>query len=120
MGCFNTLASAACSCRSEFFEDRFSNFVKGHLSAQLFLCSATEGRLEDEERHELVELYFAHFRIDENRVADEVRNELTRDLLLLRFFCETYGGLGKSSDYAQPDVRHFYRDELFERISNKN
>ena len=27
------------SCRSEFFEDRFSNFVNGHLSTEMFICS---------------------------------------------------------------------------------
>jgi hypothetical protein len=107
------------SCRSEFFEDRFSNFVKGHLNSEMFLCNATEGRLEDAERDELVTLYFAHFQIDEGRVAEEVRKELTRDMLLLRFFCETYGGRDKDSNYVQPDIRHFYRDELFERYLNQ-
>jgi hypothetical protein len=103
------------SCRSEFFEDRFAPFVNSHLSTEMFICNATEGRLEDEERSELVILYFTHFGIDESRVAEEVRKELTRDMLLLRFFCETYGSRGKDRGYVQPDIRHFYRDELFER-----
>jgi hypothetical protein len=103
------------SCRSEFFDQRFSNFINGHLSSEMFICQSTEGRLEDEERAELVGVYFEFFGVDGTRVADEVRENLTRDMLLLRFFCETYGTRNKAVGYVQPYVRHFYREELFER-----
>jgi len=102
------------SCRSEFFEQRFSRLINGHLRSELFLCETREGRLEEEEREELVEAYFEAFSVDRSRVADHICEALAKDMLLLRFFCEVYGSCDKASDYVQPDVRHFYREELFE------
>lgn len=108
------------SCRSEFFEQRFSKLINGHLRCELFLCPATEGRLEEEEKKELVEAYFAAYSVDRNRVADHICEILSNDMLLLRFFCEVYGSANKESGYVQPIVRHFYREELFESyLKNK-
>jgi len=101
------------SCRTEFFEDRFSNLVQGVLKPQIMLCRSTESRLSDEAREELLSVYFEYFEVDGRRVAEHVSKQLTKDLLLLRFFCEGYGKRGKEQGYVQPDIRHFYRDELF-------
>ena len=103
------------SCRSEFFEQRFTALINGHLRPEIFVCSSTERRLEEEEKSELVDIYFEFFSVDRNRVAKEVREVLTNDMLLLRFFCEVYGARDKEADYVQPDVQHFYREELFQR-----
>jgi hypothetical protein len=78
----------------------------------VFLCKATESRLENEEREELVQTYFTFFEVDRNRVADGVCELLAKDMLLLRFFCVAYGKRDKEPDYIQPTVRHFYREEL--------
>jgi len=102
------------SCRSEFFEQRFSKLINGHLRFDTFPCKATEGRLEEEERKELVHIYFDFFSVDRNRVADRICEILAKDMLLLRFFCEAYGSRGKEVSYVQPSVHHFYREELFE------
>ena len=101
------------SCRTEFFEDRFSNLVQGVLKPQIMLCRSTESRLSDEAREELLSVYFEYFDVDGRRVAERVSKQLTTDLLLLRFFCEGYGKRDKEQGYVQPDIRHFYRDELF-------
>ena len=102
------------SCRSEFFEQRFSRMINGHLRSETFLCEATEGRLEREERAELVNAYFEFFSVDRERVADHIRETLAQDMLLLRFFCVVYGSFDKPKGYIQPNVNHFYREELFE------
>lgn len=102
------------SCRSEFFGQRFSKIINGHLRPVIFVCEATERRLEEEERSELVDVYFEFFSVDRNRVADRICETLAKDMLLLRFFCEVYGSRGKANDYIQPNVGHFYREELFE------
>lgn len=108
------------SCRSEFFEQRFSKLINGHLRPELFLCHATENRLEEEEKEELLEAYFTAYSVDRSRVADHICEILSNDMLLLRFFCEVYGSANKGSGYVQPDVRHFYREELFETyLKNK-
>lgn len=101
------------SCRTEFFEDRFSNLMQGALKPQVMLCRSTESRLSDEAREEMLTIYFEYFEVDGRRVAEHVSKQLTKDLLLLRFFCEGYGKRGKEQTYVQPDIRHFYRDELF-------
>ena len=101
------------SCRSEFFDLRFSNFTTGHLASEVFLGQATETRLDPEEREELIKLYFAFFGVDGTRVAEGVQGQLAQDTLLLRFFCETYGSRGKDPDYVQPAIPHLYRGELF-------
>lgn len=103
------------SCRSEFFRDRFSNLMDGPLKPYVMLCEAAETRLDDEERGELVPLYFDYFEVDGGKIASDVAESLEKDLLLLRVFCETYGKRGKSVGYLQPEIRHLYRDELFER-----
>jgi hypothetical protein len=102
------------SCRTEFFGDRFSNLLDGLLRDDVMFLRSTERRLEDAEREELVSVYFEHFSVKGKRVARQVREVLTKDMLLLRFFCEAYGGLGKDAKYEQPDIRTLYRDELFE------
>ncbi len=101
------------SCRTEFFDDRFSNLTAGTLKPYVILCKSSDTRLADAEREELVSVYFEYFEVNGTRVASHVQESLTKDLLLLRFFCETYGRRGKDANYEQPDIRHFYRDELF-------
>lgn len=101
------------SCRTEFFEDRFSTLVQGVLKPHIMVCRSTESKLSDDAREELLSVYFEYFEVDGRRVAEHVRQNLTKDLLLLRFFCEGYGKRGKEQDYEQPDIQHLYRDELF-------
>ena len=88
--------------------------INGHLRSETFLCEATEGRLEREERAELVNAYFEFFSVDRERVANHIRETLAQDMLLLRFFCVVYGSFDKPKGYIQPNVNHFYREELFE------
>jgi hypothetical protein len=102
------------SCRTEFFGDRFSNLVDGLLRDDVMLLRSTERRLEDAEREELVLVYFEYFRVKSRRVGRQVRETLTKDMLLLRIFCEAYGARGKEGKYEQPDIRTLHRDELFE------
>lgn len=101
------------SCRTEFFQDRFSNLIHGVLKNHVMVCNSTETCLEDRAREELLLVYFDYFMVDSSRVAESIGATLTRDLLLLRFFCEAYGAREKGPEYKQPDIRHFYRDELF-------
>ncbi|MGA2877232.1 MAG: SMEK domain-containing protein, partial [Nitrososphaerales archaeon] len=102
------------SCRSEFFVQRFSKIINGHLHPDIYICEATERRLEEEEKAELVKAYFEFFSVDRTLVAEHICESLANDMLLLRFFCEVYGKRGKPNGYVQPEVSHFYREELFE------
>jgi len=108
------------SCRTEFFQDRFSNLMDGALKSHVMLCRAIETRLADEEREELVSVYFDYFEVDANKVVAHVRENLTKDMLLLRIFCETYGARGNNGDYVQPEIRHFYRDDSSSVMFNRS
>lgn len=102
------------TCRSEFFQQRFGNLERDSLKPHLFVHHAIEHHLENEEREDLIEAYFAFFGVESSLVSDGVVERLQQDVLLLRFFCEAYGARGKDSDYVQPRVRGIYRDEIFE------
>jgi hypothetical protein len=102
------------SCRSEYFRQRFGNLVRTPLVEHVFLLEANESRLEEEAYDEMVVGYFKFFEIREDRVSDHVVEILKKDILLLRFFCEAYGGRGKPAEYRQEFIATIYREKIFE------
>lgn len=102
------------TCRSEFFQQRFGNLVKGFLEKHTFLFEANEHRQDNEFFEEVVRGYFKFFRVGSERVSHNALESLRRDILLLRFFCEAYGARGKPADYRQPFLQNIYREQIFE------
>lgn len=103
------------TCRSEFLEQRFGALLSGPLAPVIHLSKAHGQRFEDEHYRELVVRYFRFFKVRPRRVSRHVVDLLQRDVLLLRFFCETYGARGRDGTYQQPIVAGVYRDEIFRR-----
>lgn len=101
------------TCRSEYFQQRFGNLVKGPLAGHTFLLEANEHRLEKERYDEMVAGYFKFFGVRHNMVSEQVIKSLKKDMLLLRFFCEAYGARGKTADYQQPRIANIYREQIF-------
>lgn len=102
------------TCRSEFLERRFGSLINSGLQP-LFHLSQPLGRDLNEDRFwELITRYFCFFKIRRSRVSRRVMYLLRKDLLLLRFFCEAYGGRGKDTSYEQPTITNVYRDDIFE------
>ncbi|MGD0017271.1 MAG: SMEK domain-containing protein [Verrucomicrobiia bacterium] len=101
------------TCRSEFFHDRFDNLTRSSFANELFLHEPIENRYDEMRNDRLITGYFKFFRIDEHLVSHQAIEVLSRDVLLLRFFCEAYGARGKSKGYKQPHIAHIYRDQVF-------
>jgi len=101
------------TCRSEFFQQRFGRIVSGALRQNIFLFEGNQHEMEDEAHEEMVDGYFRFFGLDRRLVSEQVIESLSRDVLLLRFFCEAYGTRGKESSYQQPVISTIYRDQIF-------
>lgn len=101
------------TCRSEFFSQRFGNLNTAAFSDQIFFHESDNWRLGDRHYALMVEAYFQHFELRTDLIPPYVINNLEKDILLLRFFCEAYGARDKPDGYEQPEIRDIYRDEIF-------
>jgi hypothetical protein len=101
------------TCRSEFFHQRFGNIIKEPLAAYTFVEESHEHRRDRERYDEILQGYFAFFKIRPELVSEQVIESLKSDILLLRFFCEAYGARNKSMDYRQPQINNIYREQIF-------
>lgn len=101
------------TCRSEFFQQRFGNFLKAPLDAHTFVLEAHERQRDEERYEEMQEGYFAFFKIKRELVSEQVIESLKSDILLLRFFCEAYGARGKPEGYQQPNIDNIFREQIF-------
>jgi hypothetical protein len=102
------------TCRSEYFRERFGNLVRTPLLEHVFLVEANENRLDEDVYDEMVRGYFNFFEIRRDMVSDRVIEVLTKDMLLLRFFCEAYGARGKPAGHRQEFLASIYREQIFE------
>ncbi len=102
------------TCRTEFFQQRFGNLL-GEPFAAVTVRQELWGRhFDEEEKEDMVAAYFRFFGVRSALVGVRALGRLEEDVLLLRFFCEAYGTLGKDEDYQQPRVNGIYRDEIFD------
>jgi hypothetical protein len=100
------------TCRSEFFDSRFGHIFKGVIAEHTLLVSGKPWKRE-KDSDELIGRYFDFFGVDVRRVGYRAIQEVRKNVLMLRFFCEAYGRRGKPEAYRQPLVRHLYREEIF-------
>lgn len=102
------------TCRSEFFDQRFGNLL-GISSADRIFIQRSPERERDTDQHyeEIQDGYFQFFKINKQKVAQQVLDSLRSDILLLRFFCEAYGARNRPAQYVQPTIRNLYRGEIF-------
>jgi len=107
------------TCRSEFFEQRFSNLKNSAFAEKLIEHRIFGRNFDAEEQDDLISAYFNFFHVQSHLVSQDVVKRLEDDVLLLRFFCEAYGARGKEDVYKQPRVTGIYRDEIFEIYLNR-
>lgn len=107
------------TCRSEFFQERFGNLMSLGLNQYIFLHESNERSLDREFFKDAKDAYFDFFEINEEQISADAKSALSRDILLLRFFCEAYGARGKSEDYVQPFISNIYREQIFEIYLNR-
>lgn len=106
------------TCRSEYFEDRFKEFLEPSFHEKILLnkhyMTSIQGHrdeLPDYLEKRLIDSYFDFFQV-KNSVYDNVKHELANNFLLLRIFCEVYGV--KNNDNAPIEqVYSIYKEDLF-------
>lgn len=103
-----------CTCRSEYFVQRFGNLLKCSFKNEILLVEPRRRYQGDFARDRLVTGYFKYFEVDSDRVNERAQNFLKEDTLLLRFFCEAYGKRGRPANYQMPDIPHIYRAQIFD------
>lgn len=93
------------TCRSEYLEENFQELTTS-FENDMLVEKDIYHHFTENECEMLLERYFSYFKIAAN-LDDRVKRSLTKNLLLLRIFCEANKGkkLGR--------VFHIKRDELF-------
>ncbi|MGD9968871.1 MAG: NACHT domain-containing NTPase [Sulfuricurvum sp.] len=106
------------TCRSEYFEDRFKEFLEPSFHEQMFLnkhyLNSIQGHrdeLPDYLEKRLIDSYFDFFQV-KNSVHDNVKHELANNFLLLRIFCEVYG-VKNNDNVPIEQVYSIYKEDLF-------
>ncbi|MBV6459410.1 MAG: hypothetical protein HONBIEJF_02558 [Fimbriimonadaceae bacterium] len=99
------------TCRSEFFDTRFSVLAGPPVKDMLFRTDEIESSFDAKMRSEMVEQHLDYFEIAPYRVSGEVRKDLERDRILLRLFCEAYSPNGGDSETRF--IPSLYRREVF-------
>jgi hypothetical protein len=95
------------TCRSEFFEHRFSSILHEPFSTEIYRIDDLRSKMSDKNKEKLLSAYFQHFSI-KLQLTPSAANFLKNDLLLLRIFCENHQGRESGV------VNAIYKGELFE------
>lgn len=95
------------TCRSEFFEQRFSSLLNQPFSDSMYHVSDLKANMSEENLERALKAYLIHFNISVN-LGESARIFLKSDLLLLRIFCE----LNQNKDIGKID--EVYKDQLYE------
>lgn len=98
------------SCRTEYYENNFSNLEKSTFRDKIQKISHLGGfRPDDELGEKLFEIYLAHFKIRLRGISKSAKGQLVANFLLLRIFCEVY------KEQQLDFIDDIYKEELFER-----
>lgn len=95
------------TCRSEFFEQRFSTLLDEPFADKIYRVQDLKSNMSEASKERLLKAYFEHFSIS-LRLSESAANFLKDDLLLLRIFCEKNEGAQKEF------VSEIYKGDLFE------
>ena len=93
------------TCRTEYYQERFATLDAAFKDRMIKIKELNE-HFRDEEKQKLLRNYLNYFEIKAN-VVDYVEDDLCKDLLLLRIFCEA--NQGKTLGH----VHSIKREELF-------
>ncbi|HBG34883.1 MAG TPA: hypothetical protein DDX01_05985 [Holosporales bacterium] len=102
-----SLIKVILTCRTEFFEERFSFLLEAGYTSNLYHMKDLKSEMSQFHLDHAISSYFRFFNIKVT-LADNAKEFLKSDFLLLRIFCENNEGekLGKVFD--------IFKDELFE------
>lgn len=100
------------TCRSEYFEERFSNLRQASFAESILYIDDLERHMSETHREEMVRGYFRYFKLRPSPITDRAFTALSNDTLLLRMFCEVYGDVNAESEIPL-QVTDIYRDKVF-------
>lgn len=101
------------TCRSEYFDERFSNFQIASFSDRIYFAQDFGRQMSDMHKEHLLKSYFRFFKLKCPYLSDKVEETLKTDILLLRIFCEAYGDHNAVKDIVLPQMLDLYKDEIF-------
>lgn len=109
------------TCRSEYYEDRFSNLAKAGFADRTVTVGIGERGFEMSDKHkkQMMEGYLHFFHLAPASISPWAEDELTANPLLLRIFCEAYGDPHRASTLPHPNVLSIYRAEVFRLYLDK-
>lgn len=101
------------TCRTEYFEQRFSNFKYASFANKIAFIDRVHSRMNKVKRKRLLKTYLRFFNIYYEGMSKDVFEQLTDDSLLLRFFCEAYGDHQSNKKINMPHLYDIYKENLF-------
>ncbi len=109
-----------CTCRSEYFNERFSNLTQTSFESSIHIIdNEIVEKRTIKEMDRLFYGYLSHFNIDPTPIRSKVKDILSQDPLLLRFFCEAFGSIELKDKIILPQMFDIYRTEIFEKYMSK-
>ncbi len=101
------------TCRSEFFDARFSDLVASSFADRLVIEREIHQRMTGERRRRMIDGYLRFFKLDIPWMSDHVHEQLGEDPFLLRMFCEAYGDPNADSPRTIGRFHTIRRDAIF-------
>ena len=99
------------TCRTEYYAERFIDIDK-IFPDQTIRLDHIHAHLNEAQKERLLNNYLSYFEIQTD-LSEEIKTELTNNLLLLRIFSETYSGQTLSF------IGDLHKDELFKAYYQK-
>jgi hypothetical protein len=106
------------TCRTEYFEERFSNFERSSFHQNIKFVNDPERNWSNVHKGYLLDGYFRFFRIQAPFISRRAAEVLENDTLLLRMFCEVHGNVDASEDIRVSPITNIYRDKVFRQYLN--
>jgi len=101
------------TCRTEYFEERFSNFKQSSFAQEIRFVDNLERRMSEMHQDQMVEGYFRFFNLPLSSLSQHAAQILKKDTLLLRMFCEAYGDENAKEEIQLPNIIDIYREKIF-------
>ncbi|WP_310002648.1 hypothetical protein [Flavobacterium granuli] len=96
------------SCRSEYYQDNFTNLEKSTFSSEMVIINSLMKRNNDRDiQKKLFNIYIDVFKIKYKSINHGVKEQLLSNFLLFRIFCETYQSMELDV------IDNIYKEELF-------
>jgi len=103
------------TCRSEYFEERFSNFKQSSFAEEIRFIDNFERHMSEVHKDQMVEGYFRFFNLRYPYISQRASEILENDTLLLRMFCEAYGNVSAEEEIQLPQIVDIYRESIFRK-----